>query len=136
MTGVVLFPPETSGNTTLTLLSTPKKPKTKRQKPPSSPPPSSNLHLQYKKNIGRMWRRQMLVFNSRTNACANFGVDRADSNQRNPVPAVHATVPKPSPLLDYFKLPSDLSPDMNAWGDLINEDPKDLHLIYFQNRHP
>ena len=87
----------------------------------------------------------MLVFNSlalaqevaifSTSLCllANFGVDRVDSNQQNSVPAVYATVPKPSTLLDYFELPSDLSPDMKAWGDSINEDPKDLHRIYFQN---
>ena len=52
MTGVVLFPPEPSGDTTLALLSTPKKPGNKRQKPTSSPPPSSNSRLQYTEPSG------------------------------------------------------------------------------------
>ena len=39
MTSVQLFPPEPSGDTTLALLSTPKKPGNKRQKPTSSPSP-------------------------------------------------------------------------------------------------
>ena len=81
----------------------------------------------------------MLVFNSlalaqavalfSSTAFANFGVDRVDPNIPDPVPAVHATVPQSSTLLDYFEMPSDSSLDMKAWGDSINEDPKDLHRI-------
>ena len=85
----------------------------------------------------------MLVFHSlalaqavaifSSSAFVNFGVDRVDPNQRNHVPASQAAILNQSSLLDYFDLPFDLFPDTQAWGDSINEDPQDLHRIYFQN---
>jgi hypothetical protein len=52
MKGVQLFPDGMSDNTSLALLSTPKKSANKRQKSTSSPPPTSNLRPQYKEPPG------------------------------------------------------------------------------------